>query len=192
MPGIIRRIWAGERDLAALAQGIDVEDTALVARILQFVAAPDTPPLLPEEEAPPAPAPEEVLAALPASIRAAIQQGDGAALQRAFEALPPDEQQAVGAALQALQGQQQPGGDQVAQLLQQAEPLLQAIATVARGDTSQQLAIEEELARLEGQGFDLRGAVQRIWAGERDAAALTAGLDEVDGALVRRVLALVA
>jgi hypothetical protein len=34
-------------------------------------------------------------------------------------------------------------------------------------------------------------AVQRIWQGERDEAALTAGLDEVDSALVRRVLAYV-
>lgn len=83
-------------------------------------------------------------------------------------------------------------GDQTAQALRQLEPLLQAIATIARGDASQQLAVEEMLAQLEQQGFHLRDAAQRIWQGERDAAALTAGLDEVDSALVQRVLALLA
>jgi hypothetical protein len=74
--------------------------------------------------------------------------------------------------------------------LQQAEPLLQAIAAIARGDTSHKLEVDEALAGMEGQGFHLREAAQRIWAGERDAAALTQGLDEIDSALVRRVLAL--
>jgi tetratricopeptide (TPR) repeat protein len=44
-----RRIWAGERDLAALTQGIDVRSLSLIARILAFIADPETPPLLPEE-----------------------------------------------------------------------------------------------------------------------------------------------
>lgn len=133
---------------------------------------------------------EQALAALPASIRAAIQQGDQAALQRAFAALPPPEQQAVAAALQALQGGGPPS--QATQVLQQAEPLLQAIATIARGDPAQQLAVEEALAQMEQQGFHLRAAAHRIWQGERDPAALTAGLDEIDTALVARVLALLA
>ena len=33
-----------------------------------------------------------------------------------------------------------------------------------------------------------RDAAHRIWSGERDAAALTEGLDEQDSALVRHVL----
>jgi hypothetical protein len=185
-----RRIWAGERDLAALAQGLDIQDTALIARILQFVADPDAPPLLPEEDAAPAPAAglEQALATLPASIRSAIQQQDTVALQRAFEALAPAEQQQVAAALQALQGPPQQAGDQAAQILQQAEPLLQAIAAIARGDTSQKLEVDEALAQMEQQGFHLRDAAAHIWAGERDAAALTQGLDEIDSALVQRVL----
>jgi hypothetical protein len=36
----------------------------------------------------------------------------------------------------------------------------------------------------------LREPARRIWAGERDAQALTEGLDVQDSALVRRVLAL--
>jgi hypothetical protein len=200
-----RRIWAGERDLAALTQGLDIQDTALVARILQFVADPDAPPLLPEEDAAPAAGLEQALAALPASIRSAIQQQDTVALQRAFDALPPQEQQQVAALLQmeqqqvaevlrlaVMQNSPFPQDDQTVQVLQQAEPLLQAIAAIARGDTAQKIEVEEALAAMEQQGFHLRAAAQRIWAGERDAAALTAGLDNIVSALVQRVLTLLA
>ncbi len=38
----------------------------------------------------------------------------------------------------------------------------------------------------------LRAPVERIWAGERDAAALTRGLDAQDTALIGRILALIA
>jgi hypothetical protein len=65
---------------------------------------------------------------------------------------------------------------------------LQAIAAIAQGDPSQKLEVDEALAQMEQQGFHLRDAAARIWAGERDAAALTAGLDEIDSALVQRVL----
>ncbi|PDW04857.1 hypothetical protein [Candidatus Viridilinea mediisalina] len=44
-----QRIWAGERELAQLAAGLDVEDTALIARILSFVANPAAAGLLEEE-----------------------------------------------------------------------------------------------------------------------------------------------
>lgn len=45
MPGVIQRIWAGEHDLIALTQGLDVSLIAVVARILAFVADPAAPPL---------------------------------------------------------------------------------------------------------------------------------------------------
>jgi tetratricopeptide (TPR) repeat protein len=44
-----RRIWAGERDLTRLAQGVDLLSLTLIARILQFVDHPDTPLLWPDE-----------------------------------------------------------------------------------------------------------------------------------------------
>jgi hypothetical protein len=47
------------------------------------------------------------------------------------------------------------------------------------------------LPKLEEKGWRIAEAVRRIWAGERDPEALTAGLDEQDSALVRRVLELV-
>lgn len=70
--------------------------------------------------------------------------------------------------------------------------MLQAFATAAQGDTAQRDKIEEALAELEAQGWHLEAAVRRLWAGERDAAVLTAGLDEQDALLVLRIIELLA
>jgi hypothetical protein len=47
------------------------------------------------------------------------------------------------------------------------------------------------LPQLEKNGWKLDNAVHRIWAGERDVVALTAGLDPYDVQLVRRALQLI-
>jgi hypothetical protein len=70
--------------------------------------------------------------------------------------------------------------------------LLGAIAAIAGGDETLQAEVEAMLARLEERGWHLQAAVRRIWAGDRDDTALTAGLDEHDSALVRRILNLIA
>ncbi|HEX8456060.1 MAG TPA: CHAT domain-containing protein [Pyrinomonadaceae bacterium] len=80
---------------------------------------------------------------------------------------------------------------QMQQTVSRFEPLLQAIAEVARGNEQRRAEIEEALVNLEELGWHIASVVQRIWAGERDMDALTAELDEQDGALVRRVLELV-
>ncbi|HYT35409.1 MAG TPA: hypothetical protein VEL69_10250, partial [Ktedonobacteraceae bacterium] len=92
-----RRIWAGERDWHSLVEGIDSNSALLILRVLETIAQP------PAESA--QPAAEEVFASLPPAIREAIEHEDEAALQRAMEALPPEEQQSVLAALQYLQEQ---------------------------------------------------------------------------------------
>jgi tetratricopeptide (TPR) repeat protein len=79
-------------------------------------------------------------------------------------------------------------GPDMAAVLEQFAPLLQAIADVARGDDTSRAEIEQALPQLEQRGWMIADATRRIWAGERDAAALTAGLDAIDSALVRRVL----
>jgi hypothetical protein len=71
-------------------------------------------------------------------------------------------------------------------------PLLGAIAAIAGGDETLQAEVEAVLAQLEERRWNLQAAVRRIWAGECDDAALTAGLDEHDSALVRRILDLIA
>jgi hypothetical protein len=73
-------------------------------------------------------------------------------------------------------------------VVRQFEPLLRDIAAVAQGDDAPRARVEAALEQLAQQRVYLQDATRRIWAGERDAAALTAGLDAIDSALVRRVL----
>ena len=75
-----------------------------------------------------------------------------------------------------------PGKDEV---VQDFAPLLQAIAAVAQGDDGPRESIEAALPQLEQNGWQLTAPVHRLWAGERDPAALTAGLDPNSAQLVR-------
>ena len=71
------------------------------------------------------------------------------------------------------------------------EGLKQAIAAAAgSGDVAQRHEIEQVLTELEAQGWHLKQAVEQLWAGERDARALTEGLDEQDSVLIARILEL--
>ncbi len=198
VPSVIRRIWAAERDWYGLCDGLDLHHSLLVLRVLEELERPSFPRY-------PSPAggvgesvvtPEQVIAAIPMSVREAMQREDQAAFEQAMAELPTEEQQQVVAALQWLQAQQEAEEDtaepDMAAVLEQFEPLLQAIAAVAAGDESQREEIESVLASLETKGWRLTNSVQRMWAGERDAAALTAGLEEQDAAIVRRLLQLMA
>ncbi|GAB4201578.1 MAG: hypothetical protein OHK0022_23780 [Roseiflexaceae bacterium] len=71
-------------------------------------------------------------------------------------------------------------------------PLLGDIALAAHGDATARELAEALLPQMEQRGWRIADAARRIWAGERDADKLTAGLDAQDTRLVRRVLALVA
>jgi tetratricopeptide (TPR) repeat protein len=89
---------------------------------------------------------------------------------------------------------QQRGGAAAPQIndpLERFAPLLTAIAAVAKGDNAQRQAITQSLVLMEQKGWMLYGPVERIWAGERDHAALVAGLDAQDTALIERVLGLI-
>jgi tetratricopeptide (TPR) repeat protein len=80
----------------------------------------------------------------------------------------------------------------MAAVLQNFVPLLQAIAAVAQGDETRRAEIEVALADAETKGWRLTNPVQLIWAGDRDVAALTQGLDQQDAALVQHILELIA
>jgi hypothetical protein len=82
-------------------------------------------------------------------------------------------------------------GPDMAQVLAQSEPLLQALASAAKDETGRG-ELEPVLAEGEASGYRLSDPVHRIWAGERDAEALTAGLDAQDSALIRRLLEILA
>jgi hypothetical protein len=135
---------------------------------------------------------------LPPEVIVAMESGDAeqaqAALAQFLEQMTPEQRQAFEeqmtdlAQAAGVQVRQQTGPD-TAQVPQHFEPLLQAIAAAAH-DESHRAKIEPLLGDLEERGWMLGDPVRRMWAGERDAAALTEGLDEQDGALVRRVLEL--
>ncbi|EFO80149.1 hypothetical protein OSCT_1989 [Oscillochloris trichoides DG-6] len=74
--------------------------------------------------------------------------------------------------------------------LEHFAPLIAAIAAIANGDETPRQNVTQALAQLEQNGWMLREPVERIWAGERDHAALVAGLDAQDTVLIERVLAL--
>jgi hypothetical protein len=92
-----QRIWSGERDWDSLAEGLDRDDALLILRVLETIAQPAEAQSM---------TPEQVIASLPVAIREAMEKGDQEAFQQAFEALSPEEQQAVMEAIQFLQSQQ--------------------------------------------------------------------------------------
>ena len=114
----------------------------------------------------------------------------------ALEQMPPEQAQAL---MEQMMGMAQEAGLEMPQqtepdmdqLLREFEPLLQGIAA-AVDDEGLRGELGPVLADLEENGWMVREAAHRIWAGDRDADALTAGLDDQDSALVRRVLALLA
>lgn len=133
---------------------------------------------------------KEILGELPPAIVAALQQGDVEALKAVLQQLPQPEAERIVQQLRdagIIGGQ---SGPDMAEVLREFEPLLQGIAAAA-ADASQRAEIEPVLANLEEKGWRLCDPAHRLWAGERDAAALTAGLDDQDAALVRRILELV-
>ncbi len=175
-----------------MAEGLDRQVALLILRVLETIEQPV------EAQGK---TPEQIIASLPASIREALEQGNQVAFQQAFEALSPEEQQVVAEAMQYLQDQEEEEGDdedeepEIADVIQQFEPLLQAIA-IAAGDATRRVEILETLAELETdleiENWEFRQVVQRIWVGERDVTTLTAGLDEMGTALVQRVLEMIA
>jgi len=139
---------------------------------------------------------EAVLPNLPEALREAILARDEEKFNAALAKLSPEQQQHVMAVLNAGEGRSEGDAKQEApsemqEVLRNSEMFLQVIAAVARGHSEQRAEVEDLLLQFEANGWHIADAVRRIWAGERNAAALTAGLDAQDSALVRRVLEIV-
>ena len=132
---------------------------------------------------------DAVLASAPAAVRAAFERKDVAALRAALAELPDAEAAALVQRLQEAGLIRGAAGPDMTQVLNQFEPLLQAIAAATK-DESQREPIGPVLTHLEENGWRLTDPVHRIWAGERDAEALTAGIDGNSAQLVRRILEL--
>ncbi len=80
------------------------------------------------------------------------------------------------------------GGPDSTQILAQFAEGITAVVAGAQGDDQARAAVTAEFAQLTQEGWLIVEPIQRIWAGERDAAALTAGLDESDALIVREIL----
>jgi hypothetical protein len=118
-----------------------------------------------------------------AEVTQRVEAINGVRFQALFDRLPrtaPDGDAAIAAVWQVV-------ADEKRRRVEQFEPLLLSIAA-AVNDESQRTEIKPGFADLERKGWHLTEPVHRIWAGERDAQALTAGLDQQDTALIRRVL----
>lgn len=143
---------------------------------------------------------QAVLAELPPAVRQAFELEDpqdaNLALKAALDALPPDQRET---ALEQLREAGLIGsGRDLAEVLRNFDPLLHAIAAVAKGDGTDEdrakarAEIGQVLPKLEEGNWRIAAAVQRIFAGERDPAALTADLDPNSAALVGRILEYIA
>jgi hypothetical protein len=135
----------------------------------------------------------EVLGAMPQDVQAAFElDGDEfrAAMRAALDELPEEEAEAVLRQLREAGLIGGSSGPDMARVLRELEPLLQGIAASV-SDEGVRGEVEAALPRLEEMGWKLTDAARRIWSGERDAAALTEGIDGNSAQLVRRVLELV-
>ncbi|PDV97762.1 tetratricopeptide repeat protein [Candidatus Chloroploca asiatica] len=178
----VERIWAGERDRAALLAGLDDQDAEVIAHVMSLIDRCEAPhPDTTNGR-------EALLNSLPDAVRTAIIESDAVALQSALDALPEDERHVVIEHLQEARIiRRRPDMDMV---LRDFEPLLCDMAAVANGDDGRLAEIVAVIAHLQAQGWQLMNAVQRIWVGERDEARLTEGIDANSAMLVRRILVL--
>jgi len=79
-------------------------------------------------------------------------------------------------------------GPTPAQILQQFAPVIEAIAAAAQDHSQARAAVEGLFDQFEQGGWRIVDPIQRIWAGERDEAALTAGIDPNSALIVREIL----
>ncbi len=134
----------------------------------------------------------------PPDLQEAIKSGDMAKYMAIVEKMPLEQAKALVEVLEPVAAQlglapETPKGPDMEKVLRHFEPLLQAIADIAKGkgDDNRKAQIEEGLPGLEKKGWKLSDAVRRIWNGERDPAALVSALPPNSARLVRRILELI-
>lgn len=118
-----------------------------------------------------------------AEVVTAVEQTEGVRFEALFARLPkrfPDGDAALAAVWeQALK--------EKARFSRELGPVLRAFAAAAH-DESARPGLELLLDQLAKNGWELTIPVRRIWAGERDIASLTAGIDRNSGRVVQRIL----
>ena len=78
---------------------------------------------------------------------------------------------------------------QLGRILQQFEQVIAAVAAACGGDAGARAQVEGLFDRFRQGNWQIVDAIQRMWAGERDEEALTAGIDYNSRAIVRAILA---
>jgi hypothetical protein len=73
-------------------------------------------------------------------------------------------------------------------LLDYVAPQIALIAATIKQNSAPRQEAKRVLTRLEKESWKVRKPVERIWAGERDRAALIAGLDSMDAGFIERLL----
>jgi hypothetical protein len=93
------------------------------------------------------------------------------------------------APLYALQGgavgSSGPSSDQI---LQQFGPVIEAVVAATHGHAQSHAAVEAAFDQFERGNWRIVEPIQRIWQGERNEAALTAGIDANSALIVREIL----
>jgi len=77
----------------------------------------------------------------------------------------------------------------IAELLENFEPLIAGVVAGCAGDEMAKTQINPVLDSMVQNGWQIAGPIRRIWAGERNRDALTAGLDIQDTAIITAILA---
>lgn len=125
---------------------------------------------------------------LPVEVRQAVLGDDLAGLKAALIEFSPDESQSILEHLQAAGLLYEGGQTRHSRTSDEFEPMLLAIAAIARGDIAHKSEVEEFLLTLSDEGWMLSRAVRSIWDGERDFDILSQGLDIQDQGMVRLIL----
>ncbi|OPZ10570.1 MAG: hypothetical protein BWZ10_02354 [candidate division BRC1 bacterium ADurb.BinA364] len=134
---------------------------------------------------------------LPKLLAEAIRSGDAQAIQRQLSQLSERERAAVTVAMRKTAGRMKrqsaaiaPSEADLRRVVAYFDPLLRAIAAVAKGHGGRELrkSLEAEFQELASQGSKLGDAAKAIWDGELDLETIDHDLGPVDARLARRIL----
>jgi tetratricopeptide (TPR) repeat protein len=75
-----------------------------------------------------------------------------------------------------------------AEILSQFAPVIEDTVAAARGIHTAKAALDQAFPMLTQKGWQLTEPIHRIWAGERDAGKLTAGLNESESIIIHEIL----
>lgn len=124
----VGRIWAGERDWFSLMEGLDIQDSVLLKRILELIEQPVTGGPVSE---------------LPAAVRQGLSDRDVEAINEALAELPPAEAQAIVQELLEMGMVSQPAED-----ISQGEEMVLPPAIVAALEAEDAEALQAALDAL--------------------------------------------